>query len=149
MLSKLGGLWDVLERDPTCRCVILTGAGQRTFTVGTDISDDCRPVRKRRAGESRLAENDAYSKPIVAAFNGDCIGGDLERLLSTDIRATVPEARFGLPEVKWAIYPFGGRVPHRYGRESRRTARIVTALGRSGAGAGGGGVSPASTVAKR
>jgi hypothetical protein len=40
MLSKLGGLWDVLERDPTCRCVILTGAGQRTFTVGTDISDD-------------------------------------------------------------------------------------------------------------
>src|SRR5215813_11478940 len=37
--------------------------------------------------------------------------------------AAVPEARFGLPEVKWAIYPFGGRVPHRYGRESRRTAR--------------------------
>jgi enoyl-CoA hydratase/carnithine racemase len=40
MLSKLGGLWDELERDPTCRCVILTGAGQRTFTVGADISDD-------------------------------------------------------------------------------------------------------------
>ena len=40
MLSKLGGFWDELERDPTCRCVILTGAGQRTFTVGADISDD-------------------------------------------------------------------------------------------------------------
>ena len=87
-----------------------------------------------------LLENDAYSKLIVAAVNGDCIGGGFELLLSTDIRAAVPEARFGLPEVKWAIYPFGGRVPHRYGRESQRTARMVTALGRSCAGAGGGGV---------
>src|SRR5712675_3282052 len=55
-----------------------------------------------------LLENDAYSKPIVAAVNGDCIGGGLELLLSTDIRAAVPEARFGLPEVRWSIYPFGG-----------------------------------------
>jgi hypothetical protein len=56
------------------------------------------------------------------------------------IRAAVPEARFGLPEVKWAIHRFGGWVPHRYGRESRRTARMVTALARSCADAGGGGV---------
>ena len=38
MLSKLGALWDELERDPTCRCIILTGVGQRAFTVGADIS---------------------------------------------------------------------------------------------------------------
>ena len=44
------------------------------------------------------------------------------------------------PEVKWSIYPFGGRVPHRNGRESRRPARMLTALGRSCAGAGVGGV---------
>jgi hypothetical protein len=44
------------------------------------------------------------------------------------------------PCPKSAIYPFGGRVPHRYGRESRRPARMLTALGRSCAGAGGGGV---------
>ena len=53
-------------------------------------------------------KNDAYSKPIVAAVNGDCIGGGLELMLSTDIRAAVPTARFGLTEVKWSIYPFGG-----------------------------------------
>jgi hypothetical protein len=39
-----------------------------------------------------LLKNDAYSKPIVAAVNGDCIGGGLELLLSTDIRAAVPGA---------------------------------------------------------
>src|SRR4029077_7152743 len=108
MLSKLGGLWDELERDPTCRCVILTGAGQRTFTVGADISDDLSAGPEvARVVNHALLKNDAYSKP--AAVNGDCIGGGLELLRSTDIRAAVPEARFGLPAVKWAIYPFGGR----------------------------------------
>jgi hypothetical protein len=55
-----------------------------------------------------LLKNDPYSKPIVAAVNGDCVGGGLELMLSTDIRAAAPEARFGLTEVKWSIYPFGG-----------------------------------------
>ncbi len=55
-----------------------------------------------------LLKNTPFSKPIVAAVNGDCIAGGLELLLSTDIRAAVPEACFGLPEVKWSIYPFGG-----------------------------------------
>ena len=82
-----------------------------------------------------LLKNDAYWKPIVAAVNGDCIGDGLELPLSTSARGAVWPA-----EVKWAIYPFRGQVPHRYGRESRRTARTVTALGRSCAGAGGGGV---------
>ena len=55
-----------------------------------------------------LLKTDPYSKPIVAAVNGDCVGGGVELLLSTDIRAAVPKARFGLTEVKWSIYPFGG-----------------------------------------
>ena len=41
-------------------------------------------------------------------MNGDCVGGGLELLLATDIRVAVPHARFGLPEVRWSIYPFGG-----------------------------------------
>jgi enoyl-CoA hydratase len=55
-----------------------------------------------------LLKNRPYSKPIVAAVNGDCVAGGLELLLSTDIRAAVPHARFGLPEVRWSVYPFGG-----------------------------------------
>ena len=55
-----------------------------------------------------LLKSDTYTKPIIAAVNGDCVGGGLELMLATDIRATVPEARFGLPEAKWSIYPFGG-----------------------------------------
>ena len=55
-----------------------------------------------------LLKHHVFSKPIVAAVNGDCVGGGVELLLSTDIRVATPEARFGLPEVKWSIYPFGG-----------------------------------------
>jgi enoyl-CoA hydratase len=40
--------------------------------------------------------------------NGDCAGGGVELLLATDIRGAAPHARFGLPEVRYAIYPFGG-----------------------------------------
>src|SRR2546428_2959687 len=55
-----------------------------------------------------LLKHHVFSKPIVAAVNGDCVGGGVELLLSTDIRAAAPHARFGLPEVRWSVYPFGG-----------------------------------------
>jgi enoyl-CoA hydratase/carnithine racemase len=108
MLGELGHLWDELERDE-CRCIVLTGAGERAFTVGADISGDLSagPEIARMVNHA-LLKNEPYSKPIIAAVNGDCIGGGLELLLSTDIRAAVPTARFGLTEVKWSIYPFGG-----------------------------------------
>ena len=135
MLSQLGALWDELERDPACRCIILTGVGQRAFTVGADISDDLSagPEVARMVNHA-LLKNDAYSKPIVAAVNGDCIGGGLELLLSTDIRAAVPEARFGLPEVKWSIYPFGGatikliqQIGYVHAMDLLLTARLIDA----------------------
>jgi enoyl-CoA hydratase len=81
-----------------------------------------------------LLKNDAYPKPIVAAVNGDCVGGGLELPLSTDIRAAVPEARFGLPEVKWSIYPFGGatikliqQIGYVHAMDLLLTARLIDA----------------------
>ena len=108
MMLDLGRLWDELQADDT-RCVILTGAGTRAFNVGADISGDLSADAKiATIVNHALLKTDTYSKPIVAAINGDCVGGGVELLLSTDIRAATPAARFGLPEVKWSIYPFGG-----------------------------------------
>ena len=108
MLAALGRLWDELARDP-CRCIILTGAGERAFTVGADISGDLSAeAETARMVNHALLKTDAYPKPVIAAVNGDCVGGGLELLLASDIRAAAPHARFGLTEVKWAIYPFGG-----------------------------------------
>jgi enoyl-CoA hydratase/carnithine racemase len=101
-------LWDELERGP-CRCIVLTGAGTRAFTAGADMSGDlsARTEMAQMVGRA-LLKSQPYTKPIVAAVNGVCAGGGVELLLATDIRAAAPHARFGLPEVKWSIYPFGG-----------------------------------------
>jgi enoyl-CoA hydratase/carnithine racemase len=108
MMVDLARLWETLQSGP-CRCIVLTGAGERAFSSGADVSGDLSadPETARIVNDA-LLKNRTYTKPIVAAVNGDCIGGGVELLLSTDVRAAVPHARFGLPEVRWSIYPFGG-----------------------------------------
>ncbi len=134
MMAELAELWDRLERS-SCRCIVLTGAGDRAFSAGADLSGDLSagPETARVVSHALLKQR-AYSKPIVAAVNGDCIGGGLELLLSTDIRAAAPHARFGLPEVRWSIYPFGGatvklvqQIGYVHAMDLLLTARLVDA----------------------
>ncbi|HUK62575.1 MAG TPA: enoyl-CoA hydratase-related protein [Dongiaceae bacterium] len=108
MMADLVRLWDELERGP-CRCIVLTGAGTRAFSAGADMSGDlsARAEMAQMVGRA-LLKSQPYTKPIVAAVNGVCAGGGVELLLATDVRLAAPHARFGLPEVKWSIYPFGG-----------------------------------------
>jgi enoyl-CoA hydratase/carnithine racemase len=96
MLAELGRLWDELERDGSCRAIVLTGAGTRAFTVGADIAGDLSagPQIARMVNHA-LLKTDAYPQPIIAAVNGDCVGGGLELMLASDIRAAAPEARSG------------------------------------------------------
>jgi len=134
MMADLGRVWDELERG-SCRAIVLTGAGARAFCAGADISGDlgASPDTARVVGHA-LLKQDAYTKPIVAAVNGDCVGGGVELLLSTDIRAAAPHARFGLPEVKWSIYPFGGatlklpqQIGHVHAMDLLLTGRLIDA----------------------
>ncbi len=109
MLADLAEIWPRLDADPACRAVVLTGAGDRAFTAGADVSGDLSAGEETAATVNRaLLKNEPFSKPVVAAVNGACLGGGGELLLAADIRIVAPHATFGLPEVKWAIYPFGG-----------------------------------------
>jgi enoyl-CoA hydratase/carnithine racemase len=108
MMAELARLWDSLAQG-SCRCIVLTGAGDRAFSAGADMSGDLSAdVEMARIVTHALLKHRPYPKPIIAAVNGDCIGGGVELLLATDVRAAAPHARFGLPEVRWSIYPFGG-----------------------------------------
>jgi enoyl-CoA hydratase len=135
MLADLAGLWDRLDGDNDCRCVVLSGAGDKAFCAGADIGGDLSAsAETARTINRALLKDTPFSKPIVAAINGDCVGGGLELLLSTDIRAAVPEARFGLPEVRWSIYPFGGatvklihQIGHVHAMDLLLTGRLVDA----------------------
>ena len=109
MMADLAALWERLDRDEECRCVVLTGAGDKAFSSGADLAGDLSAGPETALLVNRaLLKDRPFAKPIVAAVNGDCVAGGVELLLSTDIRAAAPEARFGLPEVRWSIYPFGG-----------------------------------------
>ena len=135
MLADLAELWDRLDVDEECRAVVLTGAGDKAFSSGADLAGDLSagPETAHVVGRA-LLKNTPFSKPIVAAVNGDCVAGGVELLLSTDIRAAVPEARFGLPEVRWSIYPFGGatvklaqQIGHVHAMDLLLTGRLVDA----------------------
>ncbi len=134
MMAELARLWDTFAH-ARCRCIILTGAGDRAFSSGADMSGDLTadPETARIVSQA-LLKHQPYAKPIVAAVNGDCVAGGLELLLSTDIRAAAPHARFGLPEVRWSIYPFGGatvkliqQIGYVHAMELLLTAKLIDA----------------------
>lgn len=108
-LAALVDAWDRLAVDDTCRCIVVTGAGDKAFCAGADIGGDLSASAEvAQVVNHALLKTNVYRKPIVAAVNGDCAGGGVELLLASDIRIAASHARFGLPEVKWSIYPFGG-----------------------------------------
>lgn len=134
MLGELAALWDRLDTSSS-RCIVLTGAGDKGFCAGADIAGDLSAdATTARTVNRALLKTSTFSKPIVAAVNGDCAGGGVELLLSTDIRGAAAHARFGLPEVRYAIYPFGGatvkliqQVGHVHAMDLLLTGRLVDA----------------------
>ena len=123
-MAALARAWERLRDDDALRVAVVTGAGERAFSVGSNLKTF---IPRLQSGEMDPRENqEAYMKgdlgpvfkPVVAAVNGDCLGGGMELLTCTDIRITVPEARFGQPECRWGVYPGGGgttRLPRQIG----------------------------------
>jgi enoyl-CoA hydratase/carnithine racemase len=135
MLGELAAAWDRLEADAAVRCIVLTGAGGRAFSAGADLGGDLTvSLEMARTLNRALLKTHAFRKPIVAAVNGVCAGGGVDLLLSTDLRAAAAHARFGLPEVKWSIYPFGGgtvklnrQIGHVHAMDLLLTGRMIEA----------------------
>lgn len=109
----LSQAWQRVRDDPEIRVAIITGAGDRAFTVGADIKDYLG-----REGEMyefwqtqrNLLLNRGLEvwKPVIAAVNGYCLGGGMTLLFATDVRFASTGARFGLSEVKRGILPGNG-----------------------------------------
>ena len=134
-MGELAGIWERFAASQDCRCIVITGAGNRAFCAGADIGGDLSAAEETaRLIDRALLKAMPYPKPIVAAVNGDCAGGGVELLLSTDIRLAAEHARFGLPEVKWSIYPFGGatvklaqQIGYVHAMDLLLTGRLVSA----------------------
>src|SRR6056297_1509388 len=108
--------------DDAVRVITLTGAGERAFAAGSDLSEVLhRDFRKALEPIVQgLAEQlERTPKPTIAAINGICMGGGLEVALGCDLRIATPNARFATPEGKLGIIPGGGataRLPRVVGR---------------------------------
>ncbi len=114
MLSELGETFERVGRDERVRAVILTGAGERAFSAGTDISElaemsaeEARQAAERGQRVCELIERCAV--PVIAAVNGVAAGGGCELALACHLRLASTRARFSLPELKLGVIPgYGG-----------------------------------------
>jgi enoyl-CoA hydratase len=109
LFEDLAALWPQLAADGSIRAIILTGAGDKAFCAGADLSEDLTGVSGfAELVDKALLKTTFMPKPLIAAINGHCIAGGLELALAADIRIAAAEAKFGLPEVRWGLIPSGG-----------------------------------------
>ncbi|MBR4719398.1 MAG: enoyl-CoA hydratase/isomerase family protein [Lachnospiraceae bacterium] len=123
VLDELNEAFDAVDLN-TVRCLILTGAGEKSFVAGADIGE-MSTLTKAEGEAFGKKGNDVFRKietfpiPIIAAINGFALGGGCEISMSCDIRICSENAMFGQPEVGLGITPgFGG---------TQRLARLVGA----------------------
>lgn len=112
---------DALEDDSDTRVVILTGAGEKCFSAGLDVSDTANIPKISPKARALWTRIDRFPKPVIAAINGYALGGGLELAMSCHFRIMVdaPKAMVGLTELNLGIIPgWGGsqRLPRLVGR---------------------------------
>ncbi|OZI52288.1 3-hydroxyacyl-CoA dehydrogenase NAD-binding domain-containing protein [Bordetella genomosp. 4] len=111
---------DRAEADAAVQAVVITGSEQ-VFSGGADITEFGTPKANRHPTLRDVIDAlDAYSKPVVAAIDGICLGGGLELALATHYRVATIRALVGLPEVKLGLLPGAGgtqRLPRLVGLE--------------------------------
>ena len=125
------GAWDDLRKafehardDAAVLGVILTGAGDKAFIAGEDISELSRASaleaeKSSRSGQAVLDLIENLGKPVIAAVNGFALGGGCETAMACTIRVAAENAKFGQPEVKLGIPPGAGgtqRLPRLVGK---------------------------------
>jgi E-phenylitaconyl-CoA hydratase len=109
----LSQAWMRVRDDPELRVAVVTGGGDRAFTVGADIKSFL--TRKPEWSDVWQTQRDQILnrgielwKPVVSAINGFCLGGGVTLMLATDIRIASDTATFGLSEVKRGIIAANG-----------------------------------------
>jgi enoyl-CoA hydratase len=123
LLDELAEALESLDADPSCRAVVITGAGDRAFAAGADIRElaDQTPTSLAAGGRfdawDRIA---AIGLPLIAAVRGFALGGGCELAMACDMIVAAEDASFGQPEIRLGVMPGAGG-----------TQRLTRAIGKA------------------
>jgi enoyl-CoA hydratase len=121
-IEELSRAIDQAASDDEVRVVVITGAGDKAFVAGADITeiqtlDEATTAEFVERGHATMLKIQNLGKPVIAAINGYALGGGCELALACTLRVGSDNALMGLPEISLGIIPgFGG---------TQRLARIV------------------------
>src|SRR4051812_46070294 len=127
-LAELGRAAEALRQDPDVRVVIITGAGEKAFVAGADISELASLTAVQAQEHARLGQRvfdaiEQLGKPVIAAINGFALGGGCELAMACTLRVAAATARLGQREVTLGIPP-GSAGTQRLSRLVGRGAAI-------------------------
>lgn len=139
--SRLQEIWSELEAGTEARVVVLTGAGDKAFSVGADMksSEDAPSglaywAQPRPGGFGGIALRTTLDIPVIARVNGYALGGGFEMVLGCDIVIAAEQAQFGFPEPRVGRLPLDGGmtllprlVPEKWAMGMLLTGRRVPA----------------------
>ena len=145
---RLADAWEEVAKDDAIRVAIVTGTGS-VFCSGADLAKsiplitrsreptddyDRRYLAEPNLGDRAILRVSDLDKPVIAAVNGAAVAGGCEFVQGTDIRIAADTARFGVQEVRWALFPGGGstvrlpaQLPYAIAMEWLLTGALVDA----------------------
>jgi Enoyl-CoA hydratase/carnithine racemase len=123
LLDELVTALEGLDADPSCRAIVITGAGERAFAAGADIRELAPQTSASLAAGGRLGTWDrlaAVGLPLIAAVRGFALGGGCELAMTCDMIVAAEDATFGQPEIRIGVMPGAGG-----------TQRLTRAIGKA------------------
>ena len=123
LIAELTDALEALDRDPACRAIVITGAGDRAFAAGADIRElAVQTPATLLAGDEfhRWERIKRIRTPLIAAVRGFALGGGCELAMTCDLLIAGESAQFGQPEIKLGVMPGAGG-----------TQRLTRAIGKA------------------
>jgi len=123
LLDELAAALEVLDADPSCRAIVITGAGERAFAAGADIRELAPQTSASLTSGGRFGSWDrlaAVGLPLIAAVRGFALGGGCELAMACDMIVAAEDAAFGQPEILLGVMPGAGG-----------TQRLTRAIGKA------------------
>lgn len=111
LIAQLGELLAVLDADPACRAIVITGSRERAFAAGADIRELAGQTPRSLRDADPLEPLDRIghlATPVIAAVRGYALGGGCELAMACDMIVAGDDAQFGQPEIQIGVIPGAG-----------------------------------------